>query len=194
MKKVRLPRKLVLIVAGIAMLSCTTAAFAIYVGRDALLGPPSTTINGVACTDVLEVKLRTGDQRWVRKFVKSDSTDGPTRLKTALRVVQAFAKQEQADLYQVVVLDVNGPEVRAAMQGRAIGAEILYAPNPAIVPGMDGAYKAGYRVGEPSAQGMFYGERREVSLADIEDALKVMKDDEDCSKREARVGRADAWA
>jgi hypothetical protein len=85
----RLSRKLVLIVGGVALLMGSSGAFALYIGRDRLLGPSSASFNGLVCDDVNLVTIRKQDRVWIRKYITTDTTDGLTRVKTALRVARA---------------------------------------------------------------------------------------------------------
>ena len=71
------------------------------------------SVNGVSCTDVNLVTIKKQDRVWIRKYIKTEPTDGLTRVKTALRVAQAIYAQERPDLVQVVVLDENGPTLRS---------------------------------------------------------------------------------
>lgn len=175
-----LSRKILIIAAGVLVLTGASGAAAIIVGRDALLGPSSEAVSGAACTTVSTVRLERDGQHWLRKYVRSDARDGEVRVKTALRVAGAVSNAEDADLYQVVLLDAAGPVNRADMRGRAIGAEVLFARNPAAVPGMSAPFVARYTDGEPAANGEFYGERKELSLDEIKSIVTAMQDKADC--------------
>jgi hypothetical protein len=176
----RVSRKLLIIVAGVVVLSGASGAAAILVGREALLGPPAEQVSGVACTTVSTVRLNRNGQHWVRKYVRSEAKDGAVRIKTALRVAGALSNHEKADLYQVILLDVAGPEYRANMRGRAIGAEVLFARDPSVIPGMSAPFVARYADGSPAGNGEFYGERKELSLAEIKTIVTAMDAREDC--------------
>ena len=82
----RLSRKLLIIAAGVLVLTGASGAAAIFVGRDVLLGPSMETVSGAACTTVTTVRLEQDGQQWLRKYVRSDARDGEVRVKTALRV------------------------------------------------------------------------------------------------------------
>ena len=84
----RLSRKLLIIVAGVIVLTGASGAAAIFVGREALLGPPAEEISGVACTLVTTVRLDRNGQQWLRKYVRSEAKEGEMRIKTALRVAE----------------------------------------------------------------------------------------------------------
>lgn len=170
-----------MILAGGIVLSGASAAFAVYVGTEAILGPPASSVSGLDCTNVAVVKLRINGQRWVRKFVKTESTDGLVRLKTALRVASVFSKSEKADLYQVVVLDQKGPDQRGGIRGRAIGAEVLFTPHPGDVTGMPAAFKARYIDGTANAAGLFGGEKIELPLDDVKAMIRGIDDQTDCT-------------
>ncbi len=176
----RLSRKLLIILAGVTVLTGASGAAAIFVGRDVLLGPPADQVSGVACTTVSTVRLDRGGQQWLRKYVRSDAKEGDVRIKTALRVAGAMSNSEEADLYQVVLLDNAGPVYRADMRGRAIGAEVLFARDPSAIPGMKAPFVARYTDGTPAENGEFYGERKELSLDEIKTIVTAMQEREDC--------------
>ncbi|MFC6445075.1 hypothetical protein [Shinella zoogloeoides] len=176
----RLSRKLLIILAGVTVLTGASGAAAIFVGRDALLGPPAEEVSGVACTIVSTVRVDRDGQQWLRRYVRSDAKDGDVRIKTALRVAGAVSNSEEADLYQVVLLDAAGPTYRADMRGRAIGAEVLFSRDPSAIPGMTAPFVARYTDGTPAANGEFYGERKELSLDEIKTIVTAMKEREDC--------------
>jgi hypothetical protein len=176
----RLSRKLLIIVAGVTVLTGTSGAAAIFVGREALLGPPAEEVSGVACTLVTTVRLDRNGQQWLRKYVRSDAKEGEMRIKTALRVAGAVSNHEEADLYQIILLDAAGPVNRADMRGRAIGAEVLFARDPSAIPGMAAPFVARYTDGKPAENGEFYGERKELSLGEIKTIVTAMQEREDC--------------
>jgi hypothetical protein len=176
----RLSRKLLIIVAGVMVLTGASGAAAILVGREALLGPSTEQVSGAACTVVTTVRLDRNGQQWLRRYVRSDAKEGDVRMKTALRVAGAVSNDEEADLYQVVLLDAAGPENRADMRGRAIGAEVLFARDPAAIPGMTAPFVARYTDGKPAENGEFYGERKELSLDEIKTIVTAMEDRADC--------------
>jgi hypothetical protein len=178
----RLSRKLVLIVGGVALLMGSSGAFALYIGRDRLLGPSSASVNGLICTDVNLVTIRKQNRVWIRKYITTDTTDGLTRVKTALRVARAVYEAQKPDLVQVVVLDRNGPTLRSDIHGRALGADVVYVPDPTKVEdgAVDAPYTARYYDGTASDQGLFYGERVEMPLKDIDGVIASLKDHSDC--------------
>jgi hypothetical protein len=140
----------------------------------------SADASGVSCTTTEFIKLNRGGQRWLRKYIRTDSADGIERVRTALRVAGVLAKAEKADLYQVVVLDNAGPEGRANLRGAAIGAEVLFAPDPTKLPGMDQPFVARYASGKANAIGLFYGASVELSPDDIRANMTAIKDRSDC--------------
>ena len=176
----RLSRKLLIVLAGVVVLTGASGAAAIIVGRDALIGPPEEEVSGAACTIVATVRLDRDGRHWLRRYVRSTATDGAVRVKTALRVAGAVSNAEEADLYQVILLDAAGPENRADMRGRAIGAEVLFTRNPAGVPGMEAPFVARYIDGAPAENGEFYGERKELSLDEIRSIVTTMDEHADC--------------
>ncbi|MCR6502278.1 hypothetical protein MUO32_24940 [Shinella sp. CPCC 101442] len=176
----RLSRKLLIILAGVMVLTGASGAAAIIVGREALLGPPAEQVSGAACTLVTTVRLDRNGQQWLRKYVRSDAKEADIRIKTALRVAGAVSNHEEADLYQVILLDAAGPANRADMRGRAIGAEVLFARDPSAIPGMTAPFVARYTDGKPAENGEFYGERKELSLDEIKTIVTAMEDRADC--------------
>nr|WP_210274538.1 hypothetical protein [Rhizobium leguminosarum] len=174
-------RKLAIIIGGVALLMGVSGGAAVYVGKDRLIGAAGGGY-GLECSDVNLVTIRKQDHVWVRKYIKTEPTDGMTRVKTALRVAQAVYAAQKPDLVQVVVLDENGPTLRADIRGRAIGADVVYIPHPdKTVPGLDDkAYTARYYDGKASENGLFFGERIEMPFDEVAMISAAFKDPEDC--------------
>ncbi len=180
--KVRLSKKRLLGAAAVLVL---LGGAGVYVLQSGLLSHAEAEMtaaqpSGVACTTSDFIKLNRGGQRWLRKYVRTDNVDGIERVRTALRVAGVLAKAEKADLYQIVVLDRAGPEGRANLRGAAIGAEVLFAPDPTKLPDMDQPFIARYADGKANAVGLFYGERKALSPDDIRATLTAMTDRADC--------------
>jgi hypothetical protein len=113
-------RKLVIVIGGTALFIGASGGVAVYIGRDNIIGQVLEEANGVSCTDVNLVTIKKQDRVWIRKYIKTEPTDGMTRVKTALRVAQAIYAQERPDLVQVVVLDENVQRcVRIFVAGRS---------------------------------------------------------------------------
>lgn len=181
----RLPRKLVFFIGGILLLGGATGAFALYAGKDGLLGfGPSEKVADLACTTVKTFKIKKKDRFWVRKFIKTEPAEGLARVMTALRVAEAVYAEQKPDLVQVVVLDQNGPEMRAAMRGRAVGADVVYVPHPEKIAELQGTpvYTAKYVDGAATADGQFYGEKIQLPLEHIESLVKMLGDRADCQE------------
>lgn len=182
--KIRLSRKVIIAVSASLVLFGATGAAALIVGRDAILGPSATSLYGIECTDIVRVAdVRNRELPWLRKYIKTASTDGETRLKTALRVAKTMQEKLPAELIHVAVLDENGPEARAMMRGRAIGAEVFLFNDAAALPDVTGKFRGRYYEGSASDAGLFYGDEHELSSDDIEAFAKLMNDPdemEDC--------------
>ncbi len=184
LRYIRQPRKLILVgIGSIALLGGATGAFALYGGAEMLRLEPSPSLNGLACTDVQSFDIRKKDRYWVRKFIRTESTDGLTRVRTALRVAQAVYAKEKPDLVQVVVLDAKGPDVRSDMRGRAVGADVVFVPDPEKLAGITETvrYTAKYADGMANDAGQFFGARIDVPPAQIEHLVKLLSDSENCA-------------
>lgn len=179
----RPPRKIVFIIGGVLLLGGATGAFALYLSKDHFLTSKSDVGNGLACTTVKTVKVQKKDRLWIRKFIKTESTDGLARVQTALRVAKAVYNSQKPDLVQVVVLDQKGPEQRADMRGRAVGADVVYVPHPEKLVDLAGTpvFSAKYVDGAPNDGGQFYGEKIQVPPADIDRLIASLDDSSDCS-------------
>ncbi|MFJ6325051.1 MULTISPECIES: hypothetical protein [unclassified Rhizobium] len=178
----RMPRKFVVMIGGVALFVGCSGVLAIYFGKDRLLGLTSASANGLQCTDINLVTIRKDNRFWVRKYIRTDPTDGVTRVKTALRVAKAVYQEQKPDLVQVVVLDENGPTLRSDIRGRALGADVVYVPHPEKLA--DGSSEAPltarYYNGGASTAGLFYGEQITMQPKDIDSALAGLKDLSDC--------------
>lgn len=181
LSKLRPSKRLVIILSAAFGVSAASGGAAVYVGRDKILtrfaGP---SVSGLDCTALRTLKLDHKGQRWIRMHVKTDRASGPDQNRTALRVAGALAKKEEADLYQVVVLDAAGPEDRASVRGAAIGAEVLFAPGPRSVPGMDEPFRASYNEAAANAAGRFHGKVVTLELDDVRAIMAKMDDRSMC--------------
>ncbi len=184
--KVRISRKLIVIAGGVLVLCGGTGAAAVFIGTEALLGPSYLTLNGLSCTEVKTVKITKDKGFWIRKYVTTETTDGLSRVKTALRVASAVYAADKPDLVQVVVLDQKGPENRSDMRGRAIGADVIYIADTTKVHEDRAAvtYTARYVDKPATAGGLFYGEKIDMPLADIQGLVARLDDKTDCRKLE----------
>lgn len=182
--KIRLSKKLGIILGSVVVLSGTTGAAAVYIGADTLLGPSYDKLNGLACNEVSSVVIKKKDRFWVRKYITTEPTDGITRVKTALRVASAVYAEQKPDLVQVVVLDKNGPVGRTEMRGRAVGADVIYIPDPSRVPeeSQRTPYVARYIDKAATANGLFYGDRIQLPMQDIDHLVAALDDRTDCVK------------
>nr|WP_184702381.1 hypothetical protein [Rhizobium lusitanum] len=178
----RMPRKLVVMIGGVAFLIGCSGVLAIYFGKDRLLGLASASPNGLQCIDINLVTIRKDNRFWVRKYIRTNPTDGVTRVTTALRVAKAVYQEQKPDLVQVVVLDENGPTLRSDIRGRALGADVVYVPHPEKLA--DGSTEtpvtARYYDGGASTAGLFYGEQITMLPRDIDTAIAGLKDLSDC--------------
>jgi hypothetical protein len=183
LRKFRLPRKLVSIVGGGALLVSFSGAAALYFGKQKLMDVASASTNGLECSDVNLVTIRKQDHVWIRKYIKTEPTDGLTRVTTALRVAKAIYDAHKPDLVQVVVLDKNGPTLRADIRGRALGADVVYVPNPAAIgeDANESPITARYFNGAANDAGLFYGERIDMQPQDIANVMATLKDVSDCA-------------
>lgn len=183
--KIHLSRKLMLILGGVLVTLGGTGAAAVYIGADKLLGPSYAELNGLECTEVKTVEIHKKDRFWVRKFITTNKPgDGLARVKTALRVAKTLQETKKADLVQVVVLDASGPKDRSGMRGRAVGADVIYVPDPSHVPEEVSArvLTARYADGLAAPNGEFFGERIDMLEDDIQALVAKLSDQTDCVK------------
>lgn len=182
--KFRFSKKLVFILMGsIVVLGGGSGAAAVLIGTDKILGPSYLELNGLKCTALETVKIKRDQRYWVRKYVVSDEAgDGMARIRTALRVAKAVQEKEKADLVQVAMIDKAGPRDRAQMRGRAIGAQVVYIPDPKKAPEGTGAqaYSAYYLDGTANPNGEYYGMRIDLPLEDAELLTARLTDHADC--------------
>lgn len=180
---VKIPKKVVIIVSGVVVLTGASGATAFFIGKDRILGPSAEELGGVECTDVIRVAdMRKDRAPWLRKYVRvPPGTDGMTRVKTALRVASKVQETLPADLIEISVIDQSGPEKRAQMRGRAIGAQVILVKDPTRVPGITDTFTVQYYQGAASGTGMFYGEESALTSAEAEELLSQMKELSDCA-------------
>lgn len=186
--KIRFSRKMLLLSVGILALFAGTGAAALYAGAGDLLSKPEPKDDpaGAACDTVQTMVFKTPAQRlWMRRTIRMDHADGPTRIRTALRVAGLLANANEAiDLIQVSVLDRDGPTMRADMRGRAIGAEVVLAMQPQYLPDMKEPFIVRYYEGMPTDDGHYYGERISLEVPEIRKLMGAMRnvaDKADCT-------------
>lgn len=195
--KIRLPKTVLLSLAGLLLVGGAGAGGAVYlgylpIGKEDKGHDDAVEVAGVACTTLDMIKLQRNGQRWLRKIVTTSGADGVERVRTALRVAGVMAKSEKADLYQVMVLDQAGPTTRAERRGPAIGAEVLFAPHPDRLPEMTAPFEARYVNATANEAGLFFGEEVVLSPEDVRTTLTRMTDRSDCLDPNAAVAAADA--
>jgi hypothetical protein len=178
----RFSRKVVYIITGTLLLSGAAGATALYIGRDKLLGPSGEALNGLDCTLVQTTTIHKKDRFWIRKYIKTESADGLTRVKTALRVAGAVFEKEQPDLVQVVVLDEKGPEKRADIRGRVVGADVIFVPKPQRLAATEGMpqFTVTYTDAPAGPNGTFFGQKTVMEEEDIHRLVTALSDKSDC--------------
>ncbi|WP_258158605.1 hypothetical protein [Rhizobium sp. TH2] len=186
--KVRLFRKLLFITLGITVLLGGTGGAALYIGGKNLLGEQSQSAAGGLCADVQTMVLKTPTEHlWLRKYIRMENASGPERVRTALRIAGLLAKSNAVDLIHVSVLDVHGPDKRAGMRGRAIGAEVLIALKPGNLPEMKTPAMASYYEGPVNDEGRFYGDKVVIDFEEVRGMMTAMRSVEekaDCTQPE----------
>ncbi|MDQ0321921.1 hypothetical protein QO002_004059 [Pararhizobium capsulatum DSM 1112] len=181
LKKIRLPRKVMFVVAGVLLLSGASGAYALFMVQGKGEGENAEiSVSGLACTTVDTLKMRRNGQRWIRKYINVEKGTGEERVRTALRVAGLLVHYEKADLYQVAVLDTAGPKERADWRGSAIGAQVLFAPDPKAVPGMNEAFSARYSDAPANMIGLYYGQEVSLSQDQIKDTLTSIIEKTEC--------------
>lgn len=181
------PRKIAFAIGGVSLLLTASGAAAYLMGAD-LLMKGGSPVYGLDCKLADSVAFTQDDgSRWVRKYIMVEDSDGPGRVRTAVRVARNAAQEEKADLVLVVVLDRNGPHELASMRGNAIGAEVVYAPHPAHMPEVKTMFSAQYAQAPATAAGFFYGGRISLDPTDIEVMAAEMTDPYGCKNPAAEA-------
>lgn len=172
LKKIHFSKKAVFIAAGALLLTGASGGAALYFFADKVTGGEVATMiqpNGIACLDVQTEVIHKVDRFWVRKYISVDGSDGPDRARTAMRVALAVQEKDKPDLVQVVVVDTKGPQKRADLRGRAIGANVLLVSNPAKLPKdmPAAAFAARFTDGSAGPDGLFYGQKIDMLEEDV---------------------------
>lgn len=177
-------RKLALVVGGVLVFCGATGSAAVYIGAEKLLGPSFRGQNGLKCTEVKTIVFKRNDRSWIRKYVSTGGGDGASRVKTALRIAEKTYEAERPDLVQVVVLDEKGPKDRANMRGHAVGADVIYIPDPSRVPEAEAVFSVHYVNQSANSAGLFYGEKIVVPSEEAEHIAATIEDKFDCARPE----------
>jgi len=192
-RRIFLRKRLVIAVSSIFLLLGGSGAAALYIGTDKILGKSEEELGGLDCKDVARIAIKRNDnQIWLHKYVKTDSTDGPTRIKTAIRVATGMAEKLRADMIHIVVLDQNGPTKRSEFKDLAFGAEVFYVRKVGSVPGFENTFTATYAVGSAAANGLFYGKRRELTSDQVVTLARLMENRADCLPTDEEKAKMEA--
>lgn len=184
-------RKLTLVLAGAALLSGTSASLAVYLKPELVFRKAEApSVSGVACTIVRTIKVRKNGQRWVRQHIKVASTDEAGRIATGLSIVGLLSKSEEADLYQVVVMDSAAPAERAAVRGSVKGVDVVFTPDPAKIDGLETPFKVTYREGSANTAGAYPGALRSLSMEQINSVMSSISEPLPCIDPETTSAEA----
>lgn len=181
-------RKLTIVLTGAILLSGTSASLAVYL-KPELVFPKTATasVSGVACTIVRTIKVRRNGQRWIRQHIKVAATDEASRVATGLRIVGILSKKEEADLYQIVVMDAAAPGDRAAVRGGLKGVDILFAPDPTKFDDFPTAFRVSYREGPANPAGVYNGQSKFLSMEQIKAVMTSISEPLPCVDPEMSV-------
>lgn len=169
-------RKLLIITFGVTVFLGGTGVTALYFGGKDLIMEDGASAVGAECIDIQTMVLKTpSNHLWLRRFIRMENATGQERVRTALRIAGLLAQKNAVDLVHVSVLDTNGPDKRAFMRERAIGAEVLIALKPENLPEMKSPAMASYYEGPVSAEGRFYGDKVIVDLDEIRSMMTAMR-------------------
>jgi hypothetical protein len=186
----RPPRKIAFAMGGVFLMLTASGAAAYLMGGAGFLMNGGSPVYGLDCTLADRVAFTQADgSRWVRKYIMVEGSDGPGRVRTAVRVARDAAEKDAADLVLVVILDRSGPHELASMRGNAIGAEVIYAPHPARVRAMDAMFSASYTKAIATGTGQFYGDRVSLDPAAISAMAAEMTSPYGCEDRTAEAAR-----
>jgi hypothetical protein len=169
-----------IITLGMTVLLGGTSVAALYFSGKKLgieLGMESAEVSvGGECTDIQTMVLKTPSNRlWLRRFIRMENASGPDQVRTALRIAGLLAKKNQVDLIHVSVLDSHGPTLRSQMRARSIGAEVLIALKPDLLPDMKSPAMASYYEGPVSDAGRYYGDKVVVDIDEIGAMMTAMR-------------------
>lgn len=192
----RFSRKVLFILCGVLLLGGVAGATAVYIGKDQLMGSAEEKPAALECTAVQVIKDHRDKQVWLRKYIKTEPADGMARVTTALRVAAALYEKEKPDLVQVVVLDENGPDKRASINGRAVGADVIYVPDPEKLAsiGKIPTIQASYVDAMPTQAGEFFGTKMRMPVEEANQILASLPEKTDCADPQAELRAAAAAA
>lgn len=192
----RFSRKVLLILCGVLLLGGVAGATAVYIGKDQLLGPAEEEHKELECRNVQVIEDRRDRQVWLRKYIKTEAADGMTRVTTALRVAAALYEKKKPDLVQIVVLAENGPDKRSGINGRAVGADVVYVPDPSKLAnlGKIPTIQASYVDAMPTEAGEFYGTKMRLPEEEASHILAALPEKTDCADPDAELREAAAAA
>ena len=163
----RVSRKLALLSGGFLLVLGAS-------GTAALVFAPASMIPGFKeevgghCKTVYQSGFRRGKEKRLIAVISGDDLEPRDRVKTGLRIARHLSDTLHPDLVIVQVADHLGPTTRAELRGSAIGAEIVYAPNPTRTLAVSQPWEVRYVNTVPTSTGYYFGKRVDMPQAEIE--------------------------
>lgn len=187
----RLSRKLVILAGGfLVILGASGTAAVMFAGPSGLI-PGFGSSGGGHCDTIYHAAFKRAGEVRLFSVIRTDDKDSAARIKTGLRLARVLTDSQHADLITVLVTDIRGPQERTQLRGPAIGVEIVHAPDLHRTRATTKPWEVRYIDTPPSASGLFFGDKVDMSLADIETSMasidKVEGCDGDIAKAEAEA-------
>ena len=163
----RVSRKLALLSGGFLLVLGAS-------GTAALVFAPASMIPGFKeeagghCKTVYQSGFRRGKEKRLIAVISGDDLEPRDRVKTGVRIARHLSDTLHPDLVIVQVADHLGPTTRAELRGSAIGAEIVYAPNPTRTLAVSQPWEVRYVNTVPTSTGYYFGKRVDMPQAEIE--------------------------
>lgn len=187
-------RKLVILAGGfLVILGASGTAAVMFAGPSGLI-PGFGKSTGGHCDTIYHAAFKRAGEVRLFSVIRTDDKDPAMRIKTGLRLARVLTDSRHADLVTVLVTDIRGPQERTELRGPAIGVEIVHAPDLHRTRATTIPWEVRYIDTPPSPSGLFFGDKVDMSLADIEKSMasidKVEGCDGDIAKAEAEAAAA----
>ena len=163
----RISRKLALLSGGfLLVLGASGTAALVFAPADMIPGFKSEV--GGHCKTVYQSEFRRDREKRLIAVISTDDLEPLARVRTGIRIARHLAETMHPDLVIVQVTDHRGPEARSELRGKAIGVEIVHAPEPGKSVAVTKPWEARYVDALPTDNGYYFGNRVDMRMPELE--------------------------
>ncbi|PWV97141.1 hypothetical protein DFR52_10752 [Hoeflea marina] len=189
-----LSRKLAVLAGGFLVILGASGTAAVMFAAPGGLIPGLGEPAGGHCDTIYHAAFKRAGEVRLFSVIRTDDQDPAMRVRTGLRLARVLTESRHADLVTVLVTDVHGPQQRTDLRGPAVGVEVVHAPDLNRTRATTRSWEVRYIDTQPTSAGLYFGDRIDMSVTDIEKSMasidKIEGCDGDLAKAEAEAATA----